>query len=42
MGEWDAAAATPVGVKVTGLLSLVLWVSIVAAGRGIAYALPPP
>jgi hypothetical protein len=42
MGEWDAAPTTPVGVKVTGLLSLVLWVSIVAAGRGIAYALPPP
>jgi hypothetical protein len=42
MGEWDAAPATPVGVKVTGLVSLVLWVSIVAAGRGIAYALPPP
>jgi len=42
MGEWDGAARTPVGVKVTGAVSLVLWVSIVAAGRAIAYALPPP
>ncbi len=42
MGEWDAAPATPVGVKVTGLISMILWVSIVAAGRGIAYAIPPP
>ncbi len=42
MGEWDRAPRTPMGVKLTGLVSLVLWISIVAAGRGIAYALPPP
>ncbi len=40
--EWDRAPRTPWKVKLAGALSLVLWVSIVAAGRGIAYALPPP
>ena len=24
------------------LLSLVLWIAVVACGRGIAYVLPPP
>src|SRR4029077_9109807 len=42
INEWDAAPRTPLKVKVAGAISLVLWVSIVAAGRGIAYALPPP
>ncbi len=42
LGEWDKAASTPWEVKLTGIVSLVLWLSIVAAGRGIAYALPPP
>ncbi len=42
MGEWDNAPTTPPGVKLVGIVSLVLWLSIVAAGRGIAYALPPP
>ena len=40
--EWDNAPRTPWKVKLAGAISLVLWVSIVAAGRGIAYALPPP
>jgi hypothetical protein len=40
--QWDARATTPRGVKVSGLLSLVLWVAVVACGRGIAYVLPPP
>jgi hypothetical protein len=42
MGDWDRAPRTPWEVKLTGAVSLLLWVSIVAAGRGIAYALPPP
>jgi hypothetical protein len=42
IAEWDQAAATPWKVKLAGVVSLVLWVSIVACGRGIAYALPPP
>jgi putative copper export protein len=40
--EWDTAPRTPWKVKLAGAISLVLWVCIVAAGRGIAYALPPP
>jgi hypothetical protein len=40
--QWDGLAATPTGAKITGLLSLILWVSVVACGRGIAYVLPPP
>ena len=40
--QWDALTATPRGAKITGILSLVLWVSVVACGRGIAYVLPPP
>jgi hypothetical protein len=42
MGEWDGKPSTPTGVKVTGLVSMILWICVVAAGRGIAYALPPP
>ncbi len=40
--EWDLDPRTPWGAKAAGIVSLVLWVGIVAAGRGIAYALPPP
>jgi hypothetical protein len=40
--QWDARARTPRAVKISGLLSLVLWVAVVACGRGIAYVLPPP
>ena len=40
--EWDAAARTPRGAKLVAVVSLVLWALIVAAGRAIAYALPPP
>lgn len=42
IAEWDHAAATPWKVKLAGGVSLLLWVAIVACGRGIAYALPPP
>jgi hypothetical protein len=42
ISEWDQAPRTPWKVKLAGAISLLLWVSIVAAGRGIAYALPPP
>ena len=42
LAEWDGAVHTPLGAKAAGVVSLVLWVAIVAAGRGIAYALPPP
>ena len=42
IAEWDDKARTPWGAKAAGMTSLVLWIAIVAAGRGIAYALPPP
>ena len=40
--EWDQGASAPLGAKVAAILSLVLWAGIIAAGRGIAYVLPPP
>ena len=40
--EWDLDPRTPVGAKVAGIVSIALWVLIVAAGRAIAYVLPPP
>jgi len=42
VAEWDLNTSTPGAAKVAALVSLVLWVLIIAAGRGIAYALPPP
>jgi hypothetical protein len=39
---WDTLTRTPRGAKITGIVSLVLWISVVACGRGIAYVLPPP
>jgi hypothetical protein len=42
MMQWDLLPVTPRGAKITGLLSLVLWIAVVACGRGIAYVLPPP
>jgi hypothetical protein len=42
MMQWDVLPATPRGAKITGILSLVLWIAVVACGRGIAYVLPPP
>ncbi len=40
--QWDSLPVTPTGAKVTGVLSLLLWIGVVACGRGIAYVLPPP
>jgi uncharacterized protein YhhL (DUF1145 family) len=42
LAEWDGSLRTPWGAKAAGIASLLLWVCIVAAGRGIAYTLPPP
>ncbi len=42
VAEWDLATATPRGAKAAAIVSLALWAAIVAAGRAIAYALPPP
>ena len=42
MGEWEQNPKTPAMAKLAAVLSLVLWAAIVAAGRAIAYAVPPP
>jgi len=42
VADWDLSPKTPRAAKVAAVVSIVLWVAIVAAGRAIAYALPPP
>jgi len=42
VAEWDSFPKTPPAAKVAGIVSIVLWILIVAAGRAIAYVLPPP
>jgi hypothetical protein len=37
VAEWDPAAEAPVRARLAGLLSLVFWIAIIAAGRAIAY-----
>jgi hypothetical protein len=39
--DWDMSFGTPAGAKIAAGLSLTLWFCIVAAGRAIAYFLPP-
>jgi hypothetical protein len=35
--EWDELPVAPVRARLAGLISLVLWIGIIAAGRSIAY-----
>lgn len=35
---WDTASVAPLRARVAGLLSLIFWIAIIAAGRAIAYA----
>jgi len=42
VAAWDQNPQTPNAAKVAAVVSLVLWAAIVAAGRAIAYTLPPP
>jgi len=42
METWDLALPTPPRAKAAAVLSLLLWVAVIAAGRAIAYVLPPP
>jgi hypothetical protein len=42
VAQWDLAPKTPQAAKIAAVVSLVLWAAIVAAGRAIAYAIPPP
>lgn len=38
VGEWDKAYVTPLGAKLVGSLSVLLWAGVVAAGRWIGFA----
>ena len=38
INRWDIGTATPVTAKMTGVVSLTLWICVVIAGRWIAYA----
>jgi hypothetical protein len=42
VAEWDLSPSTPGAARAAGVVSIVLWVLIIAAGRAIAYVLPPP
>jgi hypothetical protein len=35
--EWNQTAETPARARIAGLLSLMFWIGIIAAGRAIAY-----
>jgi hypothetical protein len=37
VGTWDLAPVAPMGARIAGVFSLVLWIGVVAAGRWIAY-----
>lgn len=37
VGKWDKDPVAPVSARIAGLLSILLWFGIVAAGRWIAY-----
>lgn len=38
----DAGGGTPGSAKIFAIVSIFCWVAIIAAGRAIAYVLPPP
>jgi hypothetical protein len=38
VASWNKAAITPVGARVAGWVSLLLWAGVIVAGRAIAYA----
>jgi hypothetical protein len=37
VGKWDHDPVAPIGARAAGLISILLWFGIVAAGRWIAY-----
>ena len=39
IADWDKAPVPPVGARLAGLASLVLWLGVIAAGRVMAYTL---
>jgi hypothetical protein len=38
VSHWDVDTRTPIAAKLSGLLSICLWIGVVVAGRWIAYA----
>lgn len=38
VANWDTASVAPVRARMAGLLSLLFWIAVIAAGRAIAYA----
>ncbi len=38
VANWDSGAVAPARARLAGLLSLIFWIAIIAAGRAIAYA----
>lgn len=38
VAHWDPASTIPARARLAGLLSLIFWIAIIAAGRAIAYA----
>jgi hypothetical protein len=41
IARWDSAARTPIPARVSGVLSLVMWVGIVICGRWVGFTLVP-
>jgi hypothetical protein len=39
--RWDTATSTPIQAKLSGVLSLAMWVGIVACGRWVGFTLVP-
>lgn len=37
MAQWDAGGRTPLGARVCGALSLVVWIGVIICGRTMAY-----
>lgn len=37
MASWDKAAVTPLAARISGVISLTLWIGVIAAGRTMAY-----
>ena len=37
--EWDATARPPIGARAAGLISIILWVAVMLAGRMMSYTM---
>ncbi|HLF10997.1 MAG TPA: hypothetical protein VJA26_07260 [Gammaproteobacteria bacterium] len=42
VASWDTALAAPVPARLSAALSIVIWTTVLACGRLIAYFYPPP